>query len=147
MTGHYRGGHPLSPNPKGWFAVDLSDSLQPGAVKPLSIVGRDLVLFRTAAGEPGVLSAYCSHLGTHLGYGGHVDDGLLRCPFHHWGFEPNGRCGNIPIQRRYRREPTCRACPWSNGMAGSSPGLIRTTAHRNGRFPNFHRLTGRKRAG
>ena len=58
--------------PRGWFVIQFSDELPPGAVKPLKYFGKDLVLFRTESGEPTILDAFCPHMGAHLGHGGKV---------------------------------------------------------------------------
>ena len=84
------------PVPNGWFIVSRSDELDPGQVKALYLFGRDLVLYRTASGQPRVLDAHCPHLGAHLAVGGKVEDECLRCPFHGWSFGPDGQCVDIP---------------------------------------------------
>ena len=101
--------------PYGWFFVSYSDDLAPGDVRPLHYFGRDLVLFRTESGEAGLLDAYCPHLGAHLGHGGRVEGDSIRCPFHAWGFRPNGFCSDIPYARVMppiaKREPIARPYP------------------------------------
>lgn len=85
------------PIPNGWFVVAEATELAPGEVMPLFVFGRDLVLFRTAAGEPRVLDAHCPHLGAHLGVGGRVEDDCIRCPFHGWRFDgATGQCNEVP---------------------------------------------------
>ena len=84
------------PIPYGWYALEYSDQLAPGEVKPLHYLDRDLVLFRTASGEARVLDAYCPHLGAHLGHGGKVVDDTIACPFHGWRFDGQGVCQEVP---------------------------------------------------
>ena len=85
------------PIPNGWFAVAESADLGPGEVRALYYFGRDIVLYRTAAGEPRVVDAHCPHLGAHLGVGGKVEGDCLRCPFHGWAFDgASGACVEIP---------------------------------------------------
>ena len=57
------------PMPNGWFIVSEAAELAPLEVKPVFYFGRDLVLYRTADGEARLVSAYCAHLGAHLGVG------------------------------------------------------------------------------
>lgn len=90
--------HPL-PIPFGWYCVGYGDEIAPGEVRSLRCFGRDLVLFRTAAGEPTLASAYCPHLGAHLGQGT-VEGDALRCPFHHWKFRTDGVCVDVPYAKR-----------------------------------------------
>lgn len=102
------------PIPFGWFFVHYGDGLKPGDVKSLRYFGEDLVLFRNADGEAGLIEAYCPHLGAHLG-DGTVEGQSLRCPFHFWEFNPDGFCTKIPYAKamppRAKREPLLRSYP------------------------------------
>jgi phenylpropionate dioxygenase-like ring-hydroxylating dioxygenase large terminal subunit len=94
MTKRYK-----QPIPFGWYALEYSDQLASGEVKPLSYLNRELVLFRTESGEAKVLDAYCPHLGAHLGYGGEVKGEFLACPFHGWQFDGQGVCRAVPYAK------------------------------------------------
>ncbi len=98
------------PMPRGWFCVAESADLEPEEVRPLHAFGRELVLFCDAAGRPHLLDAHCPHLGAHLGHGGRVVDGTLRCPFHGWRFDGEGRCVEVPYARRI--PPAARLRSW-----------------------------------
>ncbi len=89
-------GFPFRSYPKGWFVVALSEDVAPGEVVRLHYFGRDLVLYRGTSGQAFVTEAYCPHLGAHLGHGGTVQGDTLRCPFHGWKFEGDGRCAEVP---------------------------------------------------
>ena len=73
------------------FTVCLSTD-----VKRNQVIGRDFLDGRIAIYRDGdsealpQVSAYCPHLGWDLSCG-HVIDGRLRCPFHHWQFDGSGR--------------------------------------------------------
>lgn len=89
--------YPLPPYPNGWFKVCFSDELEPGAVRAVHGLGRELAVWRGGDGRARVLDAYCAHLGAHLGYGGRVEGNELRCPFHAWRYDGDtGRCTDIP---------------------------------------------------
>jgi phthalate 4,5-dioxygenase oxygenase subunit len=79
-----------------WQPVALSEELRSGAA-PLSvkILGEDLVLFRDDNGRAGLLGIHCSHRGTDLSYG-RVEDGGLRCLYHGWLYDVEGRCLQQP---------------------------------------------------
>jgi phenylpropionate dioxygenase-like ring-hydroxylating dioxygenase large terminal subunit len=59
------------------------------------ILGEDLVLFRDERGELGLLALHCSHRGADLSYG-RVEDGGLRCLYHGWLYDVQGRCLEQP---------------------------------------------------
>jgi nitrite reductase/ring-hydroxylating ferredoxin subunit len=91
---------PLPPYPRGWYWVAFSRDVPRGAAKPARYFGEDLVLFRGQDGRVAVLDAHCPHLGAHLGHGGRVEDGCLRCPFHGWKFDGDGQCVDVPYAKK-----------------------------------------------
>jgi phenylpropionate dioxygenase-like ring-hydroxylating dioxygenase large terminal subunit len=79
-----------------WHPVALAEELPTGGAPiPVRIMGEDLVLFRDEAGQPGLLGVHCSHRGADLSYG-RIEDGGLRCLYHGWLFDRNGRCLEQP---------------------------------------------------
>lgn len=87
--------------PNGWFSVAESRDLKTGDVRPLTVLGQNLVLFRGEDGTSHILDAYCPHLGAHLGAGGKVIGGCIECPFHGWRFRgSDGRCTGIPYAEK-----------------------------------------------
>lgn len=94
MTSSYR--YPFPPYPEGWYLVTTSAELASRAVVPMRWFGRDLVAYRTESGRAVVADAHCPHMGAHLGYGGIVDGEGVRCPFHRWRFDAEGRCDDVP---------------------------------------------------
>jgi nitrite reductase/ring-hydroxylating ferredoxin subunit len=110
------------PLPLGWAQVAYSEEVAPGQVQALRCFRRDLVLFRTQSGRALAFDAHCPHLGAHLGHGGAVEGERLRCPFHGWCFDADGKCVKVPYARRIpapARDPgALRAWPLveRNGM-------------------------------
>jgi phenylpropionate dioxygenase-like ring-hydroxylating dioxygenase large terminal subunit len=90
------GRYPFPAVPNGWFCVAASDDLAVGEVKSVHYLDRELVVFRGEDGTARVFDAYCPHLGAHLGVGGTVCGTGLRCPFHAWRFEGDGRLVEVP---------------------------------------------------
>jgi len=74
------------------FARDLSAT--PLRVR---ILGEDLVVFRDRSGRTGVLHLHCAHRGTSLEFGIPVERGI-RCCYHGWVFDVDGRCLETPGQ-------------------------------------------------
>jgi phenylpropionate dioxygenase-like ring-hydroxylating dioxygenase large terminal subunit len=124
--------YPFSSYPSGWYFVAYTSDLAAGSVLPLRYFGEDLVLYRTDAGEPVLLSAHCPHLGAHLGHGGKVQGNCLRCPFHAWELDQGGQCTKVPYASRIPPRAHVRAWPLCerNGVV-----LAYYDAH--GRPPSF----------
>jgi phenylpropionate dioxygenase-like ring-hydroxylating dioxygenase large terminal subunit len=80
---------------EGWYWVIPSRKLRVGEVKPLTILGKELVIYRGEDKQVVILDAYCPHFGAHLGEGT-VEGNELRCFFHHWKFDAAGFCVEIP---------------------------------------------------
>jgi nitrite reductase/ring-hydroxylating ferredoxin subunit len=59
------------------------------------ILGEDLVVFRDRGGHVGVLHAHCAHRGTSLEFGIPLERGI-RCCYHGWVFDVDGRCLETP---------------------------------------------------
>ena len=79
-----------------WQPVGLSPAPGEGP-RPLRVLGEDLVLFRDGHGRPGLLDAHCCHRGTSLEYGRVETDGI-RCCYHGWLFDVEGRCLEQPCE-------------------------------------------------
>src|SRR5262245_48616648 len=73
-----------------WHPVELSARVV-DRPRMLRILGEDLVIFRDRRGRPGLLYPRCAHRGTTLYYGRVEEDGL-RCCYHGWLFDTEGRC-------------------------------------------------------
>lgn len=92
-------GFPFKVVPTSWFQVDWTDALQIGDVKPLKYFKQDLVLFRTQDGVARMTSAFCPHMGAHLGYGGRVEGNQIVCPYHGWQWDgESGRNTLVPSE-------------------------------------------------
>jgi phenylpropionate dioxygenase-like ring-hydroxylating dioxygenase large terminal subunit len=88
----------LSTKPTGWFQVAWSAEIGPKEVVPMRYFGQDLVAYRAESGDVKILDAYCQHLGANLGFGGKVEGECIRCPFHGWLWNGDGRNELIPYQ-------------------------------------------------
>jgi nitrite reductase/ring-hydroxylating ferredoxin subunit len=81
-----------------WQPAALSEELNgPRPVRPVRLLGRDLVLFRDEHGQLGLLDRDCPHRGADLAFG-RLEDGGLRCLFHGWLFDRAGRCLQRPAE-------------------------------------------------
>ena len=80
---------------EGWYWVMPSQNLRIGEVKPVTILGRNLVIYRGQDKRVVICDAYCPHMGAHLAEG-KVEGNEIRCFFHHWKFDEQGICTAIP---------------------------------------------------
>jgi phenylpropionate dioxygenase-like ring-hydroxylating dioxygenase large terminal subunit len=79
-----------------WHPVGLSShaTTTPRKVRAL---GEDLILFRDGAGRAGLVHARCCHRGTTLYYG-KIEARGIRCCYHGWLFDTQGRCVEQPCE-------------------------------------------------
>ncbi len=76
--------------------VPVTDLEEPGGrTLRVKLLGEDLVLFRTRAGQVGLIGAYCPHRLAPL-YFGRVENDGIRCAYHAWKFGTNGKCVEMP---------------------------------------------------
>ena len=104
-----------------WHPVAAVGELDDNPVKPVRLMGEDLVLFKIApngggangggdradgggyagasgAGGYGLLERHCPHRRADLSYGW-TEEGGLRCSYHGWLFDAEGRCIEQPFER------------------------------------------------
>jgi len=77
---------PSKKNELVWTRVLDSDELPEGRVKPVTCLHRTLCMTRHE-GRYGALDNRCPHQGGPLGEGS-IENGLLRCPWHGWDYDP-----------------------------------------------------------
>ncbi|MCY4238038.1 MAG: aromatic ring-hydroxylating dioxygenase subunit alpha [Rhodospirillaceae bacterium] len=85
-----------------WQPVALSEELAPAntggrPVKPVRLLGEDLVLFRDEQGRIGLIDRHCCHRGADMAYG-RLEGGGLRCSFHGWLYDVTGACLEQPAE-------------------------------------------------
>ena len=81
-----------------WQPAALLDELAGNRpVKPVRLLGEDLVAFKDDKSRYGLIGRHCPHRGTDLAYG-RLEDGGLRCAFHGWLFDVAGKCLQTPAE-------------------------------------------------
>lgn len=123
---------PFTSFPNGWFLVAYSDELPIGGVVPLRYFGKDTALFRGSDGLPHMVDAYCPHMGAHMGHGGVVCETTLRCPFHGWRYDGDGRCVEIPSARKIPEKARVQSWP-----IREQDGLLMAYHSLDGKAPSF----------
>jgi 5,5'-dehydrodivanillate O-demethylase len=80
-----------------WHPVAPVGELAERPVKPVRLLGEDLVLYRAGDGGYGLMQRQCPHRGADLAYGWPEESGL-RCMYHGWLFDRGGRCVQQPYE-------------------------------------------------
>jgi 5,5'-dehydrodivanillate O-demethylase len=80
---------------KYWLPVGFSHEIHSDAPKLVRWLGEDLLLFRDQFGRIGLTEPSCPHRGASLDYGW-IEAGGIRCCYHGWVFDVNGRCLEQP---------------------------------------------------
>ncbi|CAM2169821.1 5,5'-dehydrodivanillate O-demethylase oxygenase subunit [Paraburkholderia sacchari] len=90
-----------------WHPIAGIDELEREAIKPVRLMGEDLVLYKDLSGRYGLIERRCAHRGADLAYGFVERDGL-RCNYHGWHYGPDGRCLAQPYQDRVAPQGSMR---------------------------------------
>ncbi|MEM7065918.1 MAG: aromatic ring-hydroxylating dioxygenase subunit alpha [Cyanobacteria bacterium P01_B01_bin.77] len=85
---------------EGWYWAIPCRDLKVGQAKALTLMGRNLVFYRTHSQKVVALDGYCPHMGAAL-HQGKVKGEKLRCPLHHWQFDHRGQCVEIPAEGQH----------------------------------------------
>lgn len=80
-----------------WMPVAGASELLEQPIKPLRLLGEDLVLYRDLRGRHGLVDRACAHRRADLGFG-FVEDHGIRCSYHGWSFDAQGRCVTRPFE-------------------------------------------------
>jgi phenylpropionate dioxygenase-like ring-hydroxylating dioxygenase large terminal subunit len=81
-----------------WYVAEWSSAIGAG-LTPVRMLGEDIVLFRTPAGEVAALEDSCPHRKLPLSKGT-LQDGRVVCGYHGLTFDGTGSCVAAPTQER-----------------------------------------------
>jgi 3-ketosteroid 9alpha-monooxygenase subunit A len=90
--------------PRGWFMIAEASELGQKPL-PLHFFGKDFVLYRGESGKLVLIDAHCPHMGAHFAKGEsswivykgqQIEGDSIRCPFHGWRFNAEGKADDIP---------------------------------------------------
>lgn len=91
-----------------WHPIAAAASLDATPIQPIRILGEDLVLYRDGEGNLGLLDRRCPHRGADLALGT-IEACGLRCSYHGWRFDRDGRCLEQPFEQVVRPGSSPRA--------------------------------------
>lgn len=88
---------------KFWHPVAIADQLAPGTARSVRIMCEDLTLYRGESGAPYLVGGRCAHRCTTL-HTGWVKDDQIRCMYHGWRYDGEGRCTETPAEKAGQAE-------------------------------------------
>lgn len=80
-----------------WMPVAGVSQFDQQAIKPVRLLGEDLVLYKDKRGEFGLVDRRCPHRRADLVHGMVEDEGI-RCSYHGWCFDRRGQCTAQPYE-------------------------------------------------
>src|SRR5580692_1915297 len=80
-----------------WHPIAGVSEFDKKAIKPIKLLGEELVLFKTLSGQFGLVARRCAHRGAELAFGIVEADGL-RCAYHGWQYDRLGQCTHQPFE-------------------------------------------------
>jgi 5,5'-dehydrodivanillate O-demethylase len=86
-----------------WHPVAALSDLDQHPIKPVRIMGEDLVVYRDLSGTCGLIARACKHRSADLAYG-YVERCGLRCHYHGWTYDEKGSCIAQPFEEKFDRE-------------------------------------------
>lgn len=92
-----------------WYVAALSGEVD-RHLKPLRILGEDIVFYRTLAGKPAALEDACPHRKLPLSKGALKEDDV-QCGYHGLTFNSTGRCVAAPTQETIPPSAVVRSYP------------------------------------
>ena len=96
-----------------WQPIAATVELEKRWTKRVRLFGENLVLFRDRQGRRGLIAEQCPHRGASFAHGIPTQDGI-RCPYHGWEFNAQGKCLSQPNERdncRFRERVATDAYP------------------------------------
>lgn len=86
-----------------WQPIALSDDVAKGKAKPVQVMNERFTLYRGKSGKAYLIGPRCTHRGAQLS-AGWVEGETIRCIYHGWVFDGDGRCVEQPAENEKFRE-------------------------------------------
>ena len=92
-----------------WQPVGGASQLDANPIKPIRLMGENLVLYKDRAGTYGLVDRHCPHRRADLAYGW-VEDKGIRCSYHGWLMDETGQCIEQPYEDTVSPKPSKAGC-------------------------------------
>ncbi|MBN9480524.1 MAG: aromatic ring-hydroxylating dioxygenase subunit alpha [Bordetella sp.] len=80
-----------------WMPIAGASEFEETRVKPIRLMGEDLVLYKDLSDNFGLVERACAHRRADLSYG-FVEKCGLRCNYHGWAYDESGQCVEMPYE-------------------------------------------------
>jgi 5,5'-dehydrodivanillate O-demethylase oxygenase subunit len=80
-----------------WTPFAAAGELDEKPIKPVRLMGEDLVLYKDKSNNYGLVDKHCPHRRADMSYGW-VEDCGIRCNYHGWKFDESGACIHQPFE-------------------------------------------------
>jgi 5,5'-dehydrodivanillate O-demethylase len=80
-----------------WHPIAAVGELDDNPIKPVRLLGEDLVLYKDGSGHYGLVDRHCPHRRADMSYGW-VEECGIRCNYHGWKFDESGACVHQPFE-------------------------------------------------
>jgi phthalate 4,5-dioxygenase len=118
-------------------AVRSASLVADGAPKRVRLLGQNFVAFRATDGRVGFLNEACPHRGASLALARNEANGL-RCIFHGWKIDVEGRCVETPTEPAARCEAFAASVPVKHYPTREAGGLVWVYLGRRSAPPSFY---------
>lgn len=82
-----------------WVPILMSEELPEPDCPPMRVrlMSERLIAFRDTQGRLGLIDEFCAHRSASLWFGRN-EEGGIRCPYHGWKYDVEGRCLEVPAE-------------------------------------------------
>jgi 5,5'-dehydrodivanillate O-demethylase len=87
-----------------WQPIGGASELESNPIKPIRLMGENLVLYKDLAGKFGLVGRHCPHRRADLAYGW-VEEKGIRCSYHGWLMDETGQCIGQPYEDTVSPKP------------------------------------------
>jgi 5,5'-dehydrodivanillate O-demethylase len=92
-----------------WQPIGGASELDANPIKPIRLMGENLVLYKDKGGTYGLVDRHCPHRRADLAYGW-VEDRGIRCSYHGWLMDETGQCIEQPYEDTVSPKPSKAGC-------------------------------------
>ncbi len=92
-----------------WQPIGGASELEKNPVKPIRLMGENLVLYKDLSGTFGLVDRHCPHRRADMSYGW-VEASGIRCSYHGWRYDETGACIDQPYEDTTNPKPSKSGC-------------------------------------